>query len=178
MAYSDSRVVVSGRTLLNKFRRLLERLSQDIEEDELDRMKFLLQGVISSRNLEECSKARELFQKMVKQGLLGEDNLDNLAKLLTDVRRLDLVKRVRAYQQSELPGNVIALDFLYFYLSWLIFDIITSRIYIYIYITDWKKLRRKLTALTVWRLRKILQYVCIPTGWITPLVTKVKSYRM
>ena len=149
MAYSDSRVVVSGRTLLNKFRRLLERLSQDIEEDELDRMKFLLQGVISSRNLEECSKARELFQKMVKQGLLGEDNLDNLAKLLTDVRRLDLVKRVRAYQQSELPGNVIALDFLYFYLSWLIFDIITSRIYIYIYITDWKKLRRKLTALTV-----------------------------
>ena len=67
---------------------------------------------------------------MMQQDLFGEDNLDNLEKLLTDVGRPDLVKRVRAYRQSESSGNVIVLDFLYFYLSWLIFDIITSRIYI------------------------------------------------
>ena len=137
MAHSDSRVVVSGITVLNKFRIFLERLSQEILEDEFQDMKFILQGSIPSGHLEKCSKPRHLFSKMIHQCLLGEDNLDYLEILLTSLRRPDLVERVRAYRQSESPSNVIALDFLYFYLSWMIFDIITSRIYIYI--TDWKK---------------------------------------
>ena len=91
------------------------------------------EGIIPSGHLEKCSKPRDFSSKMMQQDLFGEDNLDNLEKLLTDVGRPDLVKRVTAYRQSESPGNVIALDFLYFYLSWLIFDIITSRIYIYLY---------------------------------------------
>ena len=143
MAHGDSRVVVSGGIILNKFRIFLERLSQEIEEDQLQGLKFILQGSIPSGHLEKCSKPRDLFSKMLQQGLLGEDNLDYLEKLFIDVQRLDLVKRVRAYRQRESPGNVTALDFLYFYLSWLILDIITSRIYI----TDWKILHRKLTAL-------------------------------
>ena len=143
MAHSNSRVVVRGRTLLTKFRRFLFRLSQEIAEDDLVGMKFLLQGLIPLGHLEKCSQPSDLLSIMIRQDLLGEDNLDYLEELLTDVKRLDLVQRVRAYRQSESPGNVIALDFLYFYLSWLILDIITSRIYI----TDWKKLHRKLTAL-------------------------------
>ena len=131
MLSSDSRVVVSGITVLNKFRIFLERLSEEIEEDEFQGMKFILEGPIPSGHLEKCSKPRDLFSKMIHKDLLGEDNLDYLEKLLTSVRRPDLVERVRAYRQSESPGNVIALDFIYFYLSWMIFDIITSRIYIY-----------------------------------------------
>ena len=114
MAHSDSRVVVSGITVLNKFRRFLERLSQEIEEDDFRGMKFILEGSIPSGPLENCSKPRDLFSKMIHLCLLGEDNLDYLEKLLTDVKRLDLVKRVRAYRQSESPGNVTALDFLHF----------------------------------------------------------------
>ena len=133
MAHSDSRVVVSGITVLNKFRIFLERLSQEIEEDEFQGMKFLLMDTIPEGILENCGKPRDLFSKMLKMALLGEDNLDYLEKLLTTVRRPDLVERVRAYRQSESPGKVIALDFLYFYLSWMIFDIITSRIYICIH---------------------------------------------
>ena len=93
-------------------------------------MKILMKGYIPSGHLEKCSKPRDFSSKMMQQDLFGEGNLDNLEKLLTDVGRPDLVKRVRAYRQSESSGNVIVLDFLYFYLSWLIFDIITSRIYI------------------------------------------------
>ena len=114
MAHGDSRVVVSGGIILNKFRRFLERLSQEIEEDQLQGLKFILQGSIPSGHLEKCSKPRDLFSKMIQQGLLGEDNLGNLEKLLTDVRRLDLVKRVTAFRQSESPGNVTALGFPHF----------------------------------------------------------------
>ena len=147
MAHSDSRVVVSkklkGRPLLTKFRIFLHRLSMEITKDKLDSMKFLLQGLIPLEHLEQCSQPSDLVSIMIRQDLLREDNLDYLEELLTDIKRLDLAQRVRAYRQRESPGNVIALDFLYFYLSWLILDIITSRIYI----TDWKKLHRKLTAL-------------------------------
>ena len=147
MAHSDSRVVVSkklkGRLPLTKFRIFLYRLSIEIAEDELDSMKFLLQGLIPLEHLEKCSQPSHLVSIMIRQDLLREDNLDYLEELLTDIKRLDLAQRVWAYRQRESPGNVIALDFLYFYLSWLILDIITSRIYI----TDWKKLHRKLTAL-------------------------------
>ena len=76
-----------------------------------------MKGYIPSGHLEKCSKPRDFSSKMMQQDLFGEDNLDNLEKLLTDVGRPDLVKRVGAYRQSESPGNVIALDFLYFYLS-------------------------------------------------------------
>ena len=57
-------------------------------------MKFILQGSIPLGYLEKCSKPRDLFSKMLNMDLLGEDNLDYLEKLLTDVKRLDLVKRV------------------------------------------------------------------------------------
>ena len=114
MAHGDSRVVVSGGIILNKFRRFLERLSQEIEEDQLQGLKFLLKESIPSGHLEKCSKPRDLFSKMIQQGLLGEDNLGNLEKLLTDVRRLDLAKRVTAFRQSESPGNVTALGFPHF----------------------------------------------------------------
>ena len=147
MAHSDSRVVVSkklkGRHLLTKFRIFLHRLSIEIAKDELDSMKFLLQGLIPLEHLEKCSQPSDLVSIMIRQDLLREDNLDYLEELLSDIKRLDLAQRVRAYRQRESPGNAIALDFLYFYLSWLILDIITSRIYI----TDWKKLHRKLPAL-------------------------------
>lgn len=113
MAHGDSRVVVSGGIIfLTRFRRFLERLSQEIEQDQFEGLKFLLRGLIPAGHLEECRKPRDLFTKMMQQGLLGKDNLDNLQELLTDVNRLDLVQRVIAYRQSESPGvEVVCFSF-------------------------------------------------------------------
>ena len=111
--HGDSPVVVRGGIILNRFLVFLERLSLEIEEDQLDGLKFLLQKSIPLGHLEKCLTARQLFTRMMQQSLLREDNLDNLEKLFTEVRRHDLVEHVRVYKQScvqvecELPGNVI-----------------------------------------------------------------------
>lgn len=114
MAHGGSPVVVSGRTkpsYINRFRAFLERLSLEIEEDQLQGLKFLLHGNIPLGILEKCHTPRELFTRMMQQSLLGEGNLDNLQQLFTATQRSDLAERVRVFKQSsveeesELQGN-------------------------------------------------------------------------
>ena len=115
MAHGGSPAVVSGRTkpglVINRFRTFLERLSLEIEQDQLEGLKFLLNENIPLGILEKCLTARELFSRMMQQSLLGEGNLDNLQQLFTAAQRSDLAERVRVFKQSfvevdsELPGN-------------------------------------------------------------------------
>ena len=112
MAHGGSPVVVSGGSIINRFLAFLERLSVDIEQDQLDGLKFLLQGKIPLGILERCNTPRKLFTRMMQHSLLGEDNLEILGQLFTETRRSDLAKRVSVFKQSsvemetELPGNV------------------------------------------------------------------------
>lgn len=119
MDHGGAPVVVSGRTkqpisgpiYVNRFRAFLERLSLEIEQDQLEGLKFLLHENIPLGILEKCLTPRQLFTRMMQQSLLGEDNLDNLQQLFTVAQRSDLAKRVRDFKQSslevetELPGN-------------------------------------------------------------------------
>ena len=114
MAHGGSPVVVSGRTkpnYISRFRAFLERLSLEIGQDQLEGLKFVLNGKIPSGILEKCLTPRQLFTRMMQRTLLGEGNLDNLQQLLMDVERHDLAERVRVFKQSsveeesELPGN-------------------------------------------------------------------------
>lgn len=114
MAHGGSPVVVSGRTkpsYINRFRAFLERLSLEIEEDQLQGLKFLLHDIIPLGILEKCLTPRELFTRMIQQSLIGEGNLDNLQQLFTAAQRSDLAERVRVFKQSsveeesELQGN-------------------------------------------------------------------------
>ena len=111
MAHGGSPVVVRGGVILNRFLAFLERLSLEIEQDQLEGLKFLLHETIPLGILEKCLTARELFSRMIQTSLLGEGNLDNLEKLFTDIQRSDLAERVKVFKQSsmevecELPGN-------------------------------------------------------------------------
>ncbi|KAL9955973.1 hypothetical protein ACROYT_G037382 [Oculina patagonica] len=102
MAHDGSPVVVSGGLIINRFRAFLERLSLEIQEDQLEGLKFLLEGNIPLGILEKCQTPRQLFSRMIQQSLLGEDNLDNLEQLFKEVKRSDLVERVRVFKQSYM----------------------------------------------------------------------------
>jgi len=110
MDHGGAPVVVSGRTkqpisgpiYVNRFRAFLERLSLEIEQDQLEGLKFLLHENIPLGILEKCLTPRQLFTRMMQQSLLGEDNLDNLQQLFTVAQRSDLAKRVRDFKQSSL----------------------------------------------------------------------------
>ena len=114
-AQGGSPVVVRRPVLLNPFLVFVERLSQEIEKNQLEGLKNLLHGDIPLGVLEECDKPRKLFNRMKQQGLLGENNLDFLEQLLQAVGRTDLAESVRGFKKQsnmevecDSPGNITA----------------------------------------------------------------------
>ena len=99
-AYSSVNSRSSGRALLNPFQKLLERLSQEIEEEQLETLKLLLEDHIPAGTLEKCKTARKLFICLKKSGLLGYNNLDFLEELLTEAQQLDLVDIVKEFKRQ------------------------------------------------------------------------------
>lgn len=98
---------------LNPFLTFLERLSQEIQDEELEGLKSLLEDKIPAGILEKCSTARKLFGRMKQKELLGENNLALLEQLLKAVNRSDLVNGIiKAFKEPpstdtecNLPGN-------------------------------------------------------------------------
>ena len=104
------------RALLDPFQTLLEHLSQEVEQQQLEGLKFLLQKHIPAGTLEKCTTPRILFRCMKKKSLLGYNNLDLLEELLTQVQRLDLVERVKDFKLqptmeigSGYPGTIVTM---------------------------------------------------------------------
>ena len=105
--------MASSRCFLDPFQTFLERLSQEIEEEQLASLKFLLENRIPAGTLEKCKTARELFKRMKQKSLLGYNNLDFLEALLTEAQRSDLVEIVKDFKQqptmeidSGYPGKL------------------------------------------------------------------------
>lgn len=112
------------RALLDPFQTFLERLSQEIEEEQLESLKFLLEKRIPAGTLEKCTTPRKLFKCMKQNSLLGDNNLDVLEELLTVARRSDLVEIVKDFKQqpkmeidSGYPGNYGMINYVYAGLS-------------------------------------------------------------
>ena len=116
MAHGGSPVVVSGGTIINRFLAFLERLSLEIEEDQFDGLKFLLQRSIPLGILERCHTPRKLFTCMMQHSLLAENNLEILEQLFKETQRSDLAERVSVFRQpsvnmeTQLPGNIYSND--------------------------------------------------------------------
>lgn len=98
--------------LLSPIHVFLERLSKEIESDNLASFKFLLQKDIPDGILEKCSTARELFSCMMKNRLLGEDNLEYLKELLSETRK-DLLGRVEDFE-LQLKSRATAMVMVHF----------------------------------------------------------------
>ena len=102
----------SGKAFLNPFETFLERLSQEIEEEQLESLKFLLENDFPAGTLEKCTSPRKLFKCMKQNSLLGYNNLDFLEDLLKVAQRSDLVELVEDFKRqptmefdSGNPGN-------------------------------------------------------------------------
>ena len=104
--------MASSGCFLDPFQTFLERLSQEIEEEQLESLKFMLETHMPAGTLEKCKTARQLFKRMKQQSLLRSNNLDFLEQLLTEAQRSDLVEIVKDFKRqstmeidSGYPGN-------------------------------------------------------------------------
>ena len=79
-------------------RSFLLGLSNNITEDKLSEMKFLLQQVLLRATLQQCAQARDIFSLLLQRNLISNNNLAGLETLFEHMSLHNLVEKTRDFQ--------------------------------------------------------------------------------
>ncbi|XP_070774486.1 caspase-8 [Enoplosus armatus] len=88
--------------ILSDYRVMLYQIYEDMTQENLGKMKFLLSSKLGKRQAETCITALDVFAEMEKTGLLSNTNLGELHTVLRDVDQ-QLAQTVQCYMQSATP---------------------------------------------------------------------------
>ncbi|NWS35477.1 FADD protein, partial [Polioptila caerulea] len=86
---------------VNPFLSLLHSISSGLSDTELSAMKFLCRDRIRKRKLETVQSGRELFNILIEQQEIANDNLEFLRKLLQHINRSDLLSQLVQFEGEE-----------------------------------------------------------------------------
>lgn len=88
-----------------KFKALLLEISNQLSEDQLDKLKFLCQDEIGKRFMEKIDTGTKLFVMLTERGKLGANDTDLLGHLLSEIRRDDLLQKLNAFVNGSIPRH-------------------------------------------------------------------------
>ncbi|XP_030015541.1 caspase-8-like isoform X2 [Sphaeramia orbicularis] len=86
--------------MLSDYRVTLYKIHENVTQENLEKMKFLLNPKLGRRQTEMCNTALDVFAEMEKIGLLSNTNMDELHKVLLKLDR-DLARTVENYTQRS-----------------------------------------------------------------------------
>lgn len=95
---------------MTEFNSVLLEISDDLRDNNLDRMKFLY-SKLGKRCLEKIDSGIKLFQELMQRNELGPDNTERLKKYLKEIHREDLVEKLNNFEaqcpaaQTDLPNK-------------------------------------------------------------------------
>ena len=93
--------IVTSNQKSRKYRSFLLQLGENLKNDDLKRIKFVLKDEISARKLEQIHQPCELFTSLEEQGLLGPDKLDELCEYLEAIHRPKLTEMVEEFHDAD-----------------------------------------------------------------------------
>ncbi|XP_038134764.1 caspase-8-like [Cyprinodon tularosa] len=104
MLENDSRQTeeTDANPFLSEYRLLLYKIHEDLTQENLDKLKFLLKDKLPKRPLELSSTALNVFSEMEKAGLISNRNVRELHVLLLEFDR-QLAMTVENYMNNTTP---------------------------------------------------------------------------
>lgn len=93
--------------LLSDYRVMLYKIHEDITQENLDKMKFLLENKLGRGQLEKCETALDVFAAMEKKDLISNANLNDLFNILQELD-LKLAEMVHTYTQRLQTRSPLA----------------------------------------------------------------------
>ena len=94
-------------TSISDYRKFIFSLCEEISTNNLDSMKFLCRDVLTTRELEAIENSATDFVAFLEQREeLGSDNFDLLKDLLTQIKREDLVQKLKDFEMKQHRGTV------------------------------------------------------------------------
>ncbi|KAM9346853.1 CASP8 and FADD-like apoptosis regulator [Symphorus nematophorus] len=102
--YKTSRAEVertlTHRQVLPRFRVLMANISEDMADEDLERMKFLLSTTLSREKMGKAESFLDVVVELEKLDKVSPERVDFVEECLKDIGRLDLAKKVTAYKMS------------------------------------------------------------------------------
>lgn len=89
------------------FNKVLLDISNELSDQNLDNLKFLVGDKIGKRDRERITSGRELFRILTERNLLAADNTDYLSALLRDISRDDLADRLQPPGVTPEPEDLL-----------------------------------------------------------------------
>ncbi|XP_071290741.1 caspase-8-like isoform X3 [Agelaius tricolor] len=91
---------VPGRAQVSDYRQLLYGIAEDLTSENVQKVKFLLQGPLQKSKLQENASMLQVFLEMEINEIIKEDNLTTLKDILQGFRA-DLKKKIDAYEGKK-----------------------------------------------------------------------------
>ncbi|XP_023191780.1 caspase-8-like [Xiphophorus maculatus] len=90
---------------LPEYRLMLYKIHEDLTDDKVETLKFLVNGQIAKRHLDMSSTALNVFAEMEKAGVISKSNVDKLHELMIDIGNKPLAEIVKRYKDRLPPAG-------------------------------------------------------------------------
>ncbi|XP_047193416.1 CASP8 and FADD-like apoptosis regulator isoform X1 [Scophthalmus maximus] len=88
--------------VLPRFRVLMAHISEDMAEEDLNNVKFLISSTLSREKLEKAKNFLDVIIELEKLDLVSPERVDFVQECLTNIGRVDLAKKVATYKLSAV----------------------------------------------------------------------------
>ncbi|XP_035762711.1 CASP8 and FADD-like apoptosis regulator isoform X2 [Neolamprologus brichardi] len=88
------------RQMVPRFRVLMTELSEELDTEDLDSIKFLLSCKLSREKLEKTKSFLDIIVELEKLDSVSPERLNVVEDCLTNIGRIDLVKKLTTYKNS------------------------------------------------------------------------------
>lgn len=91
-----------SKAFVSEYRKFILSLSQELSTENLHSLKYLLRDLLTMREIESAVSAIDLFVFLEQRNELGSENCHLLQDLLTQIRREDLVGKLKEFEMKQL----------------------------------------------------------------------------
>ncbi|XP_070532842.1 uncharacterized protein [Ptychodera flava] len=94
------------RSGIYEFNAVLHDVANELGQDEFQQLLLLCKGIIPKSRSENLWNCMDLFQTLEDQGLISRRDASFLIELLTEIKRMDLVEKVRTHHPGSLADGI------------------------------------------------------------------------
>ena len=96
----NCKIVISNQKN-RRYRAFLLQLGENLKNDDLERIKFVLKDEIPARKLEQINQPCKLFSSLEEHGLLARDKLAELREFLGAIERPKLMEMIDEFEDAD-----------------------------------------------------------------------------
>ncbi|KAI3356171.1 hypothetical protein L3Q82_017420, partial [Scortum barcoo] len=96
---------LKSREVLPRFRVLMANVSEDMADEDLNSVKFLLSSTLPREKKEKAKCFLDVIIELEKLDLVSPERVDLVEDCLRDIGRIDLAKKVTAYKMSVVTSE-------------------------------------------------------------------------